>query len=557
MSLRARPSEYSSKSKTAWPLLLLAGFSSLLILKAAWLSDDAYITLRTIDNFWNGYGLRWNVLERVQAYTDPLWMLLIGSFYGITREAYFTTIAVSLACVAATLVLLIRRLPPVAAGLAMLLLMSSRAFVEFSTSGLENPLSHLLLVWFWLEASASAVGSDSAETVRPVRRPTLFCLLVALCVLTRLDLALLVGPRLIAWLLSRPPRAWRWLAIGALPLIAWFAFATIYYGTPLPNTVLAKLNTGVPHAELMWQGLYYLQESLMHDPVTLPIIVIACVWAIATRSIDAVSLAAGLALHIAYVISVGGDFMSGRFLSAPFVCAALFLARHAAALSDAAAAPEHGEKVRFASRRVILAIASAAVIITSLIATASPLRVWRPEPTTPELFALPDFHGVLDERRFYYPFTGLWPVLQGTSEPAKHPWANGGVQARALPGVITFEAVGLLGYHAGPGVHVIDLMALADPLLARRPSLPHWRIGHFQRAVPDGYGDSIRACQQHLFPRGAVSPPAHNCLEWPDETNRIADAAIARQYDLIRLVTQGPLFTAARWRGILRLNTGW
>jgi arabinofuranosyltransferase len=525
-----RYSEHSSTSTStsktkAWPLVLLSGFAGLLILKAAWLSDDAYITLRTIDNFWNGYGLRFNAIERVQAYTDPLWMLLIGSLYGITGEAYFTTIAVSLACVAATFFLLIRRLPPMAAGLAMLLLMSSRAFVEFSTSGLENPLSHLLLVAFWLAPSASP-------------------LLAALCCLTRLDLVLLVAPRVLAWLWSHPPRMWRALAVAALPLLAWFAFATIYYGTPLPNTVLAKLNTGVSHAELMQQGFYYLQESLMHDPVTLPTIAIACVWAIATRSIDAIGLAAGLALHIAYVISVGGDFMSGRFLSAPFVCAALFLSQRAAAA--------------FASRRVILAGAAAAVIIASLIATASPLRVWQPEPTRPELFgAVQDFHGVLDERRFYYPFSGLLTVLGGTSEPAKHPWAAGGLQARGLPGVIMFQAVGLLGYHAGPGVYVIDPVALVDPLLARLPAEPHWRIGHFQRTVPDGYGDSLRACQQHVFPRGVLAPPTHHCLEWPEDTNRIVDPAIARQYDLIRLVTQGPLFTAARWRAILRLNTGW
>ena len=37
--------------------LLLYG---VVLLRTAWLCDDAYITFRTVDNFINGFGLRWN-----------------------------------------------------------------------------------------------------------------------------------------------------------------------------------------------------------------------------------------------------------------------------------------------------------------------------------------------------------------------------------------------------------------------------------------------------------------------------------------------------------------
>jgi hypothetical protein len=40
-------------------LLLLA----LLIVRTAWMCDDAYITMRSIDNVVHGYGPRWNVAE--------------------------------------------------------------------------------------------------------------------------------------------------------------------------------------------------------------------------------------------------------------------------------------------------------------------------------------------------------------------------------------------------------------------------------------------------------------------------------------------------------------
>src|SRR5512137_2398678 len=72
-----------------------------LAVQRAWISDDAYITLRTVDNFIHGYGLRWNIAERVQTYTHPLWMLLLSLFYALTREEFYTTILLSLALSAA------------------------------------------------------------------------------------------------------------------------------------------------------------------------------------------------------------------------------------------------------------------------------------------------------------------------------------------------------------------------------------------------------------------------------------------------------------------------
>ena len=57
--------------------IVLLVFYAVILLRTAWLSDDGFITFRTIDNFIHGYGLRWNVAERVQTYTHPLWMLLL------------------------------------------------------------------------------------------------------------------------------------------------------------------------------------------------------------------------------------------------------------------------------------------------------------------------------------------------------------------------------------------------------------------------------------------------------------------------------------------------
>ena len=68
-----------------------------LVLSHAWFTDDAYFSFRSVDNFVSGYGLTWNVQERVQGYTHPLWVLLLSLFYFFTHEIYLTTIFISLA----------------------------------------------------------------------------------------------------------------------------------------------------------------------------------------------------------------------------------------------------------------------------------------------------------------------------------------------------------------------------------------------------------------------------------------------------------------------------
>jgi hypothetical protein len=86
-------------------LAAVAGFAVVATMNA-WLSDDAYITLRTVDNFVHGFGMRWNVGERVQAYTHPLWFFLLSGPYAISENPYVTTLAVSL-CVSIAAVLIV------------------------------------------------------------------------------------------------------------------------------------------------------------------------------------------------------------------------------------------------------------------------------------------------------------------------------------------------------------------------------------------------------------------------------------------------------------------
>ena len=45
-------------------------------LSCAWIADDAFISLRVVENAADGFGLRWNTDERVLVFSHPLWLLL-------------------------------------------------------------------------------------------------------------------------------------------------------------------------------------------------------------------------------------------------------------------------------------------------------------------------------------------------------------------------------------------------------------------------------------------------------------------------------------------------
>ena len=73
-------------------MLLLAS----ILIRNLWVSDDAFITMRVIDNFLRGYGLVWNVGERVQVFTHPLWLFVILPFARIFKDPLYALYVPSL-----------------------------------------------------------------------------------------------------------------------------------------------------------------------------------------------------------------------------------------------------------------------------------------------------------------------------------------------------------------------------------------------------------------------------------------------------------------------------
>src|SRR5262249_18697245 len=113
----------------------------LVLVRMAWVSDDAFITLRALDNLRHGYGLVSNPPDRVLGFTNPLWAFVMFLPLALSVNVYWTALLCGLVTSFIVALLLVRRLPsdPNARSLGVLWLALSAAYIDFSTSGLENP----------------------------------------------------------------------------------------------------------------------------------------------------------------------------------------------------------------------------------------------------------------------------------------------------------------------------------------------------------------------------------------------------------------------------------
>lgn len=495
--------------------------------RTAWLTEDAFITFRTVDNFINGYGLTWNVAERVQAYSNPLWMLLVSACYLFTGEIYYTAVFFSIAVSLLAVVVFALRISASAPAtlLAGCVLVSSKAFTDYSTSGLENPLSHLLIALFY------AVYLRGGQSQRSV---LWLALLGALGALNRLDLVLIFAPPLAyrawqsGWRLAVPT-----LLLGSLPLVLWEVFSLFYYGFLFPNTAYAKLGTGVPMLERLGDGVGYLHNSLQLDPITLIVMIVGWTVALRQERRDQMLLVTGLAFYVAYVIGIGGGFMSGRFLAVPLWGSVLLLF-HNLPFCDV--------------KRW-----SATFAATLLLALLGP---------HPPFLTDANYHNETadDERGKMYRNAGLLNALRKSGPGAfpDHWWAVRGrkvgagdlkpnIRGGMMEGflikraehnntvVAAWSNVGYSGFYAGPQVHIVDALALTEPLLARMPARAdaQMRAGHYERIMPAGYLKTHISGQNH-----------------------IKDKSLDAYYDKLSEVIRGDLFSLRRLIAIYEINTG-
>jgi len=506
------------------PLFVVIGLFTIVLVNTAWLSDDSYITFRTVDNFVNGYGLTWNVSERVETFTNPLWMFLVSLFYFFTNEIYYTSIILSITICVLTILIFAFKISKTVLGaiLGIGIFIFSKPFIDYSTSGLENPLTHLILAVFLLVYIKSRNNFDFK---------TLFLLsiITALGGVNRLDTLVLFLPCLVFAFLKLPKiKGLYVVAFGLLPLIAWKGFTLFYYGFPFPNTAYSKvINPGIGKEDLIQQGFYYFENSLSWDPLTLSVIFSAFVIPFIIKQKHLIPVVIGIAFYLIFIIQIGGDFMSGRYFTAPLFMAVVLISQ-----------------INFNSRLQFLILGIFSGVIITLGISADHPSIFSdesyqiPEQTLGKIHGVQ--HGISNERAYYYQDTGLFAVLEN-SGMLQHEWASDGLEFKEKDSNTTIMLMnGMFSYYAGPTSHIIDMWGLGDPLLSRLPLTERddvweggWRIGHFYRTIPPGYFKTIQSGE-----------------------NMIEDKCLARYYDKLSIMTRGNLFDPNRIQEIWNMNTG-
>jgi hypothetical protein len=215
--------------------------------------DDPYITYRYAANLASGAGFVYNVGERVLSTTTPLYTLVLAAagLLGLDIPLASNMIGcASLALGGLAFWWLGTVWRARMAGLVGLLLYPTLPLVV-TTLGAETAFYITLILLGFL-----AYAYD---------RYVLAAVFLALATLTRADgalAAIVVGGHFL--IARRRPPPWRAVVVYVVLLIPWFAFAWVYFGAPLPVTLVAKQRQGMMaisqkfFAGLLQQGRVYL-----------------------------------------------------------------------------------------------------------------------------------------------------------------------------------------------------------------------------------------------------------------------------------------------------------
>lgn len=470
------------------------------LIRTAWISDVANISLVTVLNFVHGYGPTFNIDERVQGYTHPIWLALLSAVTYAVRNIYLATYLLSISISLITFCLFLTKfsintLRTIVLACALIL---SKSFVDFSTSGLEYPLSNLLLISLVL----FAIKATSLKTKTSVFGYFLCFSLLYLC---RADLILLILPLtlfIISYHFRTPSILICSVLLGVLPIIAWTIFSLYYYGLLFSNPTYAWLGIETPISERITQGIIYLIDAVNTDPLTISSIFLSLIIGLRSGVFNSM-LSVGIAIYLIYIVLIGGDFMTGRLLSAPFFLSIILLSR-----------------VNFNKLQLIILAIGIGIFSTMSIQST--------------IFSNASFNnkkinhnGIADERGYYFQNFGLLNFDRALFLPT--PWS------------LVFDNLQVfcnhIGQHAllsGPGAHYIDACALTDPLLSHlfvEKAGTQWRIGNAVRTLPENYKTSIAL-----------------------NTNSLTDPQLHDYYDSIRIITRGNLNDHHRWKEIIRIN---
>lgn len=189
--------------------------------------------------------------------------VLAQYLYFFTREAYYTTIILSLEIYLVMVVLYTYKIVRVRS-IAISGYLDSDSILGF----------HRLLHIRIREPSLTSIPDNLFiiyfEPENRINQALSLTLVASLSGLNRMDTLWIYLPSL--FVIFWRNRRWRtfWLmAAGQIPQLLWCGFSLLYYGFQFPKPAHTKLNTGIPTSDLIDHGFLYFLNSLRVDPITL------------------------------------------------------------------------------------------------------------------------------------------------------------------------------------------------------------------------------------------------------------------------------------------------
>ncbi len=299
--------------------------------------DDAYISLRYARNFIEGKGLVWNPGERVEGYTNFLYILLAAWLGRLGLELVAASRLVSALAFSALIGILARLLAradgtplwrngSVWSLVALVDVLCSFPLLLWVLGGLEAPLFAL-----WCALAVGSVG-QGLERGLDRKRAAASGFWLALACMTRPDGIVFLAVSAVFVLSSPGPhRLQRVMALAgtfAVTLAPYLLWKVANYGSMLPNTYHVKL-AGPAAARLDYAWRYL--GSFLNSPPFLALTTFAAVLcSVSRRGVDR-PMAYLVTIHIAYLAYVswiGGDHMLGYRLFAPLIPLSALLLAH-------------------------------------------------------------------------------------------------------------------------------------------------------------------------------------------------------------------------------------
>ncbi|MCR4755609.1 MAG: hypothetical protein K5868_08775 [Lachnospiraceae bacterium] len=494
----------------------------LVITALAWQSDDAYHAYVMAKHLVEGNGLVYNIGERASASSCPLFTLVVACGYFVFRNMFLVSLLICVVFSTLAYSVIINsfcktRMQVVA---AFATLVSSTCFICYTTSGLENSMLFFLTALF-LKYYFSGDRYDAAKLFR-------LAILISLIAMTRMDAVLMFIPMILFVYLARRDSVSFLKAVfigiaGLLPFIGWEIFSTLYYGFPFPNTAYVKLGTDIPQIEYYVRGIVYLLTSLSFDPVLIMLPVLALILALVLKKTGYTMCILGVLIYMLYITYIGGDFMVGRHYTVLFfisLTALLWFFDN----------KEIDASLRNRAFKYYIVLLAVCTIFSY---TAKPL-------TNQYLFGYGN-SAIADERGGYFRYTSLYnnviSYIKTGNMVIRDAWNEQGIDELRQGGYRSGMLVmvpGISIYH-NSDLYLNDLYALGDPFLSKLPAVreENWRIGHMWREAPVGYAETVM---------------------YGD--NVIENESLREYYEVIKLITRGPIWDRNRLKAVIDINTG-